>query len=59
MQKYVIVAESGSDIPRELAEKHNIYIVPMHVTFGDVTKKMGIFRRLKCACIMNAPAWCR
>ncbi len=43
MQEYVIVAESGSDIPRELAEKHNIYIVPMHVTFGDITKKDGHF----------------
>lgn len=43
MQKYVIVAESGSDIPRDLAEKHHIYIVPMHVTFGDETKKDGFF----------------
>lgn len=43
MQEYVIVAESGSDIPRELAEKHNIYIVPMHVTFGNITKKDGHF----------------
>lgn len=43
MKKYVIIAETGSDIPKELAEKHGIYIVPMHVTFGDEVKDDGTF----------------
>lgn len=43
MKKIVITAESGSDIPRDLAEKYEIYLVPMHVTFGDITKDDGTF----------------
>ena len=31
----VIVAESGSDITPEVAEKYGIEIVPMHVSMGD------------------------
>lgn len=38
MKKYIIVAETGSDIPQELADKYGIFLVPMHATFGDVTK---------------------
>ncbi len=38
MKKYIIVAETGSDIPQELADKYGIYLVPMHATFGDETK---------------------
>lgn len=38
MKKYIFVAESGSDIPKDLADKYGIYLVPMHVTFGDKTK---------------------
>lgn len=41
--KFVIVAETGSDIPKELAEKYGIYIVPMHVTFGTEFKDDGTF----------------
>jgi len=37
--KFVIVTESGSDLPKELCEKYNIKIVPMHVNFGEVSKK--------------------
>lgn len=37
--KYVIVTESGSDLPKELCDKYNIKIVPMHVNFGDISKK--------------------
>lgn len=37
MSKIVIVAESGSDIPSEEAERLGIVIVPMHVTVGDRT----------------------
>lgn len=42
MRKYVIVAETGSDIPRNLAEDYGIYLVPMHVTFDEV-KDDGTF----------------
>jgi DegV family protein with EDD domain len=31
MRKYVIVAESGADLPQEIVERHNIYVVQMHV----------------------------
>lgn len=43
MQKYVIAAETGSDISKELIAEYGIYIVPMHVTFGDETKDDGTF----------------
>lgn len=43
MKKFIIVAETGSDIPKDLAEKYGIYLVPMHVTFGDVMKDDGSF----------------
>lgn len=43
MKKYILVAESGADIPPKLAQKHEIFIVPMHVSFGDQTKDDGAF----------------
>lgn len=43
MKKYIIVAETGSDIPKELVDRYGIYMVPMHVTFGDVVKDDGTF----------------
>lgn len=43
MKKYVIVAETGSDISKELADKYGIYLVPMHVTFGEEVKDDGTF----------------
>lgn len=43
MKKIVIVAETGSDITKELAEKYEIELVPMHVTFGDETVDDGTF----------------
>lgn len=43
MQNIVLVAESGADIPPELARHHRIHIVPMHVSFGDETKDDGTF----------------
>lgn len=43
MAKYVVVAESGSDIPADLAERYGIRIVPMHVNLGDVTLDDGKF----------------
>lgn len=43
MNKYIIVAETGSDIPKDMAEEYGIYLVPMHVTFGDEVKDDGAF----------------
>jgi len=43
MKKIVLVAETGSDITEELAEKYGIEIVPMHVSFGDDTMDDGAF----------------
>lgn len=43
MTKYIIVTESGSDLPKEIQEKYNIYIVPMHVSMGDQTYDDGSF----------------
>ena len=37
MSKYVIVAESGSDLPASYAERYGIQIVPMHVQIGTET----------------------
>ncbi|MEG0239446.1 MAG: DegV family protein [Anaerorhabdus sp.] len=38
MSKYIIVAETGADIPAEIVNKYGIKIVPMHVSFGTETK---------------------
>lgn len=43
MGRYVIMAESGADIPRETVEKYGIHIVPMHVTMGEETRDDGTF----------------
>ena len=37
MKKIILMTETGSDLTPELAEKYGIYVVPMHVTFGDKT----------------------
>ncbi|WP_373212201.1 DegV family protein [Ruminococcus sp. 5_1_39BFAA] len=43
MKKYIILAETGADIPAGLAEQYGIYTVPMHVSFGSETKDDGTF----------------
>ena len=43
MGKIILLAETGSDITDEVAEKYGIYIVPMHVSFGEVTKDDATF----------------
>lgn len=35
MKKIILVTESGSDMPLNLVNLHNIQIVPMHVIMGD------------------------
>ena len=42
-EKIVLLAETGSDISPEIAAEYGIYIVPMHVQMGDVTKDDGAF----------------
>jgi len=46
MSNYVIVVESGADIPKELTEKYGIFVVPMHVSFGTITKNDGSFETI-------------
>lgn len=43
MGNIILVAETGADIPPELAQQYNIQIVPMHVSFGNVTRDDGTF----------------
>ena len=43
MQKVILVAESGSDLMPQWREKYGVYIVPMHVAFGEETKDDGSF----------------
>lgn len=43
MSQIVIVAETGSDIPPELAKKYDIYLVPMHISMGDTALDDGAF----------------
>lgn len=43
MRKYIITTESGSDLSKELIERYNIHVVPMHVTMGDLTYSDGSF----------------
>lgn len=43
MTDIILTVESGSDIPQELAQRYGIYVVPMHITFGDDTKDDGAF----------------
>lgn len=43
MGNIILVAESGADIPPELAQRYGIQIVPMHVSFGSVTQDDGTF----------------
>lgn len=43
MSQIILVAETGADIPPELAAQYNIRIVPMHVSFGSTTRDDGTF----------------
>lgn len=40
---FVILAESGSDLPKDIAEKYDIEIVPMHVMFNHKNYDDGEF----------------
>nr|WP_319216432.1 DegV family protein [uncultured Trichococcus sp.] len=43
MSKVILTTESGADIPTDLAKKHNIRIVPMHVIMDDIDHLDGSF----------------
>ena len=43
MSSIILLAETGSDITKELAQELNVCLVPMHVTLGDVTLDDGSF----------------
>ena len=43
MSRVILTTESGADIPTDLAKKHNIRIVPMHVIMDDVDHLDGSF----------------
>lgn len=43
MIKKIIVAESGSDLPKSVAEEYGIKIVPMHVAMGGESLNDGEF----------------
>ena len=43
MSGIILVAETGSDIPQEVAKKYGIHLVPMHVSFGGETLDDGAF----------------
>lgn len=42
MKKVVVTADSAADIPREIAEKYGIEIMPMHVIIGGKEKSDGV-----------------
>jgi len=43
MSNIILVAETGSDVTAAQAKEHEIYLVPMHVSMGDVTLDDGTF----------------
>lgn len=43
MKKYIITSESGSDVSKEIIDRYNIKIIPMHVTMGNKTYPDGSF----------------
>ncbi len=43
MHNIILMAETGSDITPELAQRYHIHMVPMHVAFGSETKDDGSF----------------
>ncbi|MCC8122930.1 MAG: DegV family protein [Oscillospiraceae bacterium] len=43
MGNYILLTETGADIPAEMAQRYDITIVPMHIIFGDVSRVDGTF----------------
>lgn len=43
MKKYIITTESGSDLSKEIIDRFNIHVIPMHVTMDNQTYPDGSF----------------
>ena len=43
MHSYILLAETGSDIPADLAKRCGVVTVPMHVAFGTENRDDGTF----------------
>lgn len=43
MSNYILLAETGADIPPDIVKRYKIQIVPMHVSFGGTTRDDGDF----------------
>ena len=43
MKRYIITTESGSDLSKEIIDRYNIQVIPMHVTMDDQTYPDGSF----------------
>lgn len=43
MSNIILVAETGSDVTREIASAYDIHLVPMHVSMGETTLDDGAF----------------
>lgn len=43
MEKIIIVAESGSDIPKEYVDRYHLHILPMYVNFAEESLEDGSF----------------
>ncbi|MFA9422655.1 MAG: DegV family protein [Sedimentibacter sp.] len=41
MKKIIISTESGTDLPIDLAELHNIYVIPMHIVMDGIDYQDG------------------
>lgn len=41
MKKFIILTESGADLPLDLVKLHNIHVLPMHVVMDDVDYQDG------------------
>ena len=41
MNKYIILTESGADLPVDLVKLHDIYVLPMHIIMDDIDYQDG------------------
>ena len=35
MRDFAIIIDSGTDVPKELIEKYNMYVLPLQISFSD------------------------
>ena len=43
MSKFILLVETGADLPADLAKEYGFYTAPMHVSFGEETRDDGTF----------------